>query len=356
MITKTQQASAPQPSQWQLAVRTTLRGAGQVMFQCSSWTGLLFFIGIFWGAYASHTPAVAWGAVVGTVAATVAGYIVGLPKADGDSGLWGFNGILIGCAFPTFMENTWLMWLCLIFFSMLTTWVRTGFNNVMRPWKVNSLTFPFVFLTWVMLFSTRILDGVDVTTLPEPELPHAFSDLYDGGIGHIVEYWLKGVAQVFLINNWVTGILFLVGLWLCSRWAAIWAAVGSAIGLGVAILFGADGADITNGLFGYSPVLTGIAIGCTFNKVNVRSAVWTVAAIVATVFIQAAMDVMLTPWGLPALTGPFCVATWLFLLPLYKFRGHTAPDYSEWTDEARRAAGIIDNELLKGADEVEKKL
>lgn len=89
---------------------------------------------------------------------------------------------------------------------------------------------------------------------------------------------------------------------------------------------------------------------------NVRSAVWTVAAIVATVFIQAAMDVMLTPWGLPALTGPFCVATWLFLLPLYKFRGHDAPDYSEWTDEARRAAGIIDSELLKGADEVEKKL
>ncbi|MDE6928849.1 MAG: urea transporter, partial [Muribaculaceae bacterium] len=49
------------PNQWTLGIRTLLRGAGQVMFQCSSWTGLLFLAGIFWGAYASHTPAVAWG-------------------------------------------------------------------------------------------------------------------------------------------------------------------------------------------------------------------------------------------------------------------------------------------------------
>lgn len=31
--------------------RTLFRGIGQVMFQDSMWTGILFTIGIFWGAY-----------------------------------------------------------------------------------------------------------------------------------------------------------------------------------------------------------------------------------------------------------------------------------------------------------------
>ncbi len=79
-----------------VSVRSTLRGAGQVMFQQSAWTGLLFLAGIFWGAYECHTPAVAWGAVVGLVASTIAGMILNENFNDGIDGPWGFNGILVG--------------------------------------------------------------------------------------------------------------------------------------------------------------------------------------------------------------------------------------------------------------------
>ena len=339
--------NAGAPNQWMLGIRTLLRGAGQVMFQCSSWTGLFFLIGIFWGAYSCHTPEVAWGAAVGLAASTLAGYLVKLPYANGDDGLWGFNGILVGCAFPTFMANNWLMWLCLIFFAMCTTWVRSGFNNLLRQFNTNSFTFPFVFLTWMMLFGTRIFDGLDPTSLSHPSLPEVAGGTLDTGIGNLAVYWLKGISQVFLINDWITGILFLVGLWLSSRWAAIWAAAGSAIALAMAILLKAAPGDIANGLFGFSPVLTAIALGCTFYKVNWKSAIWAVCGIVATVFIQGAMDVIFTPWGLPTLTGPFCVATWLFVLPAYKFSAKDAVDRSEWTKDARREAQLIDNELDK---------
>lgn len=27
------------------------------------------------------------------------------------------------------------------------------------------------------------------------------------------------------------------------------------------------------------------------------------------------MNALMLPWGIPTLTAPFCVATWLFLLP-----------------------------------------
>ena len=336
-------------NQIKTAVTSVLNGSGQVMFQQNVWTGLLFLAGIFWGSYECHTPQVAWGAVVGLIASTVAGYLTEPDKTAGKEGLWGFNGILVGCAFPTFLDNTWLMWAAMIFCAMFSTWVRTGLNNVMAPSKVNSLTFPFVMLTWIFLLASRIMDGIAPASLSEPELTEHFNFVLDTSFGSLVVYWLKGISQVFLIDSWVTGIFFLAALAVNSRWAALWAAIGSALSLAMALLFKADASDITVGLFGFSPVLTAIAIGCTFNKPNIKSAVWTIVAIIATVFVQAGMDMFFQPFGLPTLTGPFCVTTWLFLLPLYKF-SVPAPKHNEWhsqwetfVDDLRRDEHDIDN-------------
>ena len=307
-----------------------LRGAGQVMFQCNSWTGLLFLCGIFWGSYESGLPHVAWGAVVGLIVSTLAGALVGMSRADGEDGLWGFNGILVGCAFPTFLGNTWQMWIALIICAMATTWVRKGFNNVMAPWKANSLTFPFVLMTWVFLLASRELPALAPDALSTPGLVGTFSGALDMSFGSLVIYWLKGISQVFLVNSWVTGIFFLAALAVSSLWAAMWAAVGSAIALFLAVVFHADPASVSAGLFGFSPVLTAIALGCTFYKPNLRSALWCVVGTIVTVFVQAGMDELMLPFGIPTLTGPFCVATWLFLLPRLKMDDVDLPDHSDW--------------------------
>lgn len=310
-------------------IKSMLKGTGQVMFQGSIWTGLFFLIGIFWGAYEEGMGIVAWGALVGVISSTIAGYILGLPKEDGAEGLWGFNGVLVGCAFPTFLANTVWMWLALIVCSILTTWVRTGFNNVMAPWKVNSFTFPFVFCTWMFVLAGRMFNGMSGIHMSAPELTTTVTSTLDLSFGSLITYWLKGISQVFLINSWVTGVLFLIGLFISSRWAAIWAAIGSALALLIAIVFQASGSAIANGLYGFSPVLTAIALGCTFYKVNGRSALWAILGIIVTTFIQAGMNAMMLPLGLATLTGPFCIATWLFLLPLFKFDEHEA-NHLEW--------------------------
>lgn len=310
-------------------IRAMLRGSGQVMFQGNAWTGLFFLIGIFWGAYQEGQPTVAWGAVVGVIVSTLTGYVLRQPAADGAAGLWGFNGILVGCAFPTFLGNTPLMWLALILCAMLTTWVRTGFNNVMAPWKTNSFTFPFVFTTWLFLFAARMLHGMPPEYMSKPELALDIVTRIDLSFGSLIVYWLKGIAQVFLINSWVTGIFFLVALFISSRWAALWAAIGSAVSLMVVLLYQGAGSDIADGLYGFSPVLTAIALGCVFYKPNWRSAIWALLGIIVTVFIQAGMNAWMLPFGMPTLTGPFCLTTWLFLLPLYKFDDRK-PDHSHW--------------------------
>ena len=87
-------------------LKKMLRGMGQVMFQPSAWTGLLFLAGIIWGSCANRTGIVAWGALVAVAVSTLTGRLLRLPEDDGTQGLWGFNGVLVGCAFPTFLGNT----------------------------------------------------------------------------------------------------------------------------------------------------------------------------------------------------------------------------------------------------------
>ena len=317
-------------------IKILLRGTGQVMFQNSAWTGLLFMIGIFWGAYAEGQGLVGWGALLGVTVSTVTGYLLGFPAKDGEQGLWGFNGVLVGCAFPTFMGNTVWMWLALALCSALTTWVRAGFNNVMAPWKVNSFTFPFVFCTWMFLLAARAMHGLPTTHMADPALPAAFSSLESIRFGDLAVYWLKGIGQVFLINSWVPGICFLAGLFLCSRWAALWAAIGSALALLTVVALKASGSDISDGLYGYSPVLTAIALATVFYKPNFRSALWAVLGILVTVFIQAGMYMLMAPVGIATLTGPFCITTWLFLLPLVRFDDEEKPDHSNWYPENKK--------------------
>lgn len=299
--------------------RTFLRGIGQVMFQDNVWTGLLFLIGIIWGAYSEGQGIVAQGVITGTIVSTLTGYILQLPDNKGANGLWGFNGSLVGAAFPTFMGDTVWMWIALVLCSAFTTWVQSGMDNVLRHWKMSSFTFPFVLSTYFFLLASRLFSNMPPEYMGSPELPGNDGGVLSISIAELLIYWLKGISQVFLINSWQTGLFFLAGLAISNLRAAAWAAISSAIALLVAIVWKGPAHDIAHGLYGFSAVLTGIALGATYCNRSWQTSIWTVLGVIMTVFIQAAMNAFFSPMGLPTLTGPFCVATWLFLFPKYKF-------------------------------------
>ena len=97
--------------------------------------------------------------------------------------------------------------------------------------------------------------------------------------------------------------------------AAAFALAGAIVAVLTAHLFGAESELITGGLLGFSPVLTAIALGTVFYQPSWRVAAYTALATVFTVITQSALNVALTPFAIPALTAPFVLVTWLFLLP-----------------------------------------
>ena len=293
-----------------------LRGAGQVMFQGSAWTGLLFLCGIAWGAWNAGRPEIFFGALLGLAAGTVTACLLGAPRGEVEEGLHGYNGILVGCALPLFLEGGPVCWFLIVLGAMFSTVIMMAVSNVFRSWKVSAMTGPFVFATWFILLASYSFSGFDAAALPHPSLPALPQDAVSFfSAESLMLSSLSGVSQVFLINDPVTGILFLAGLALSSPSAALFGWCGSLVAMVTAILLGADGAAVGAGLYQFSAVLTAIGMGTTFYHPGWRVVLYTLLATVFTVVAQGALNVALAPLGIPTLTFPFVIAAWLFLLP-----------------------------------------
>ena len=294
-----------------------LRGAGQVMVQNNPLTGLFFLVGIFWGAYSAHMISVGIGAVLGTIMGTLTAYALRAPRENINMGLHGYNGILVGCALPTFFAATPLLWGYIVAGSIFSTVLMMAVSSMLRTWKVSAMTGPFVITTWFLMLAAYNFGNIQIISLPHPAISvqPAASDLFALNMEQFWRAAFAGVSQVFLINNVITGILFLIGLAVSSIWAAVFAFVGSIIAICTALILGGGSTAIIAGLFQFSAVLTAIGLGTTFYNPNWRVVCYTFLGTVFTVVAQGALNVLLNVYGIPTLTFPFVVAAWIFLLP-----------------------------------------
>jgi urea transporter len=297
-------------------VDINLRGIGQVMFQDNPLTGALFLIAIAWGSYAAGVPQVAIAGVVAVIVATLTALWL---RVDGESlnaGLFGFNAVLVGLALATFLASGPLLWVYVILGAAISVVVMLATTNVVKPWG-GALTFPFVLTTWLLLLATYGFSGLAGTALPSGKVVAAFQPYQASPLQPIdlVSGVFQSISQVFLKGSGIAALLLLAGLAVNSLAAAGFALGGAILAVLTAHLFGAESDLITGGLLGFSPVLTAIALGIVFYQPSWRVVAYTALATVFTVIAQSALNVALTPFAIPALTAPFVLVTWLFLLP-----------------------------------------
>ena len=92
-------------------IDSNLRGIGQVMFQDNPLSGALFLAAIVWGAVAAGMPQVAICGAIAVVVATLTAQVLRVDESMLRSGLYGFNGVLVGLALATFIAPGPLLWL-----------------------------------------------------------------------------------------------------------------------------------------------------------------------------------------------------------------------------------------------------
>jgi len=302
-------------------VDVNLRGVGQVMFQDNPLSGALFLAAVAWGSLAAGAPQIVIAGVLAVVVATLTAQALGVDRTPLHAGLYGFNGVLVGLALATFVAPGPLLWIYVALGAAASVVVMQATVDAVKSLGIPALTFPFVLVTWLLLLATYGFAGLSGDALPSADVVAPFESTAATrlGVGDFVQGVLHSISQVFLKGSAVAALLLLAGLAVGSVPAAAFAVAGAIVAVVTAHLLGAESDLVSGGLLGFSPVLTAIALGAVFSAPGARSAAYATLGTVLTVVAQAAFNVALTPLAIPALTAPFVLVTWLFLLPKPSF-------------------------------------
>jgi urea transporter len=295
-----------------------------VCFMNSPLTGLAILVGMFVGE--------AWlgfAGALGVVVSTLAAMLIGMDRGAIRAGLYGFNGVLVGAGLSLFLQPDWdalvMVWIALG--ALFSTILHGALASVfIGAWKVPPFTLGFNFITLIFLIGALNFANGRVGGLVAPadaqvtagSISNTLRSAADSGSANnlegILNAVLRGISQLFFANSVASGIIIVVGLALCSRIAAIFALVGSTVGMLTGLALGASGVAIYNGLWGFNSFDAALAIGGVFFVLTWRSGVLAVACAVLAAMLFGAIASLFTPWGLPALTLPFCFATLAFVL------------------------------------------
>lgn len=343
---------------------TLFNGISEVPLFSSPINGILILAGVF---VASRTAG-AMMALSGMIGAGMA-ILFGAPYGLVTFGLFGYNSILTGMAFwsgPFVLANKATFWLS-VFGAAITAVTWMAFSHLMGDmfvlhgggWAIPGFTSSFIFTTWAMMYASKRYGhavwpaapppGPEGETIAGSSNPiQVVAQQFKWTAKEFIIATLKGVSQVTFVENWKTGIFWVVGLtlsfeiapmiagvqtrpWWTNAFTAGWdamsplylggvmALVGSGIGAALAILNKLPTAEIRLGLHGFNQVLVMIAL-TSFLPLTWQTFLMAVLATIAcSVVVMPALQRFFGIWGLPALTGPFVFTAWVFLLAISSF-------------------------------------
>jgi urea transporter len=120
--------------------------------------------------------------------------------------------------------------------------------------------------------------------------------------------YLKGIGQIMLQENSLTGLLFLIGILINSPLMAAGTLLGAVVGTLTATLLKFDQGNINSGLYGFNAALVGIAMLVFFDATIV---VW-ISIVVLSAISAILMNICLKN-KIPIFTFPFIVLVWISL-------------------------------------------
>ena len=256
-----------------------LNGFSQVLLQRNPICGLMCLLAIFISA-----PSSLGGALLGAVAGLLTAQRRGYAKAERQSGVYSYNGVLLGLLVCYRFDWSPLLPLLIIACGGLSAMLMHAWLiRTPRASCLKAYTAPFVLFSWILLLFAEPLPSIGT-----------------GASG-----WLQalplGLGQVFLLDHPLAGLLIGIGLFIANRNAALWAAIGCACGVGFA-LWQQQSNPALLGLCGYNPALAALA----FCQARYRP--WLPGiAIGLAILLQPGFSGL----GLATLTAPFILACWL---------------------------------------------
>lgn len=259
------------------------------MLQDNVLTGILFLIGI-----AINSPIMALGMILGTFVSTYSARLLKYENADIENGLYGFNGALVGISLLVFFKATVIIWISIVVLSILSTILMNQFLSRSLP----AFTFPFVLMVWIALYLFNNVMPVEAPV--------------NDGDGHVGDFEFNlsgfgfGFGEVIFQGSLISGLLFLIAVFVSRPIAALYGLAGAFIATLFAVLLIKDFEAVQQGWFTFNAVLVAIAL-CGDKKAD---GIFVLIGVLLAVLIESFMMTN----GLVFLTFPFIAASWITLL------------------------------------------
>jgi urea transporter len=272
-------------------IQTILRGIGQVMFQNNVYSGILFLIGIFYNSWLLGLAA-----LFGTIISTSTAQILKYSEEDINNGLYGFNGTLTGIAVLLFFEVNYATILALILGAVLSTLIMHFLKKILP-----AFTAPFVLATWLVIYFLLFVVN----------FPLLHSSAPTDNTVNILTASSNSFGQVMFQEHVITGLFFLLAIFVNNRLMAIYAIYAAVLGSLTGWLFLQPISDVNAGLMAYNAILCAIAL--TGKRLN--DFFWITLAIILSTLFNIGLGIT----GIITLTAPFVLTTWVIL----KFKKRT---------------------------------
>lgn len=309
-------ATTPPANAVPLPVLVVFRGIGQVFFQDHALTGALFVLGI-----ALASPIMAAGLLAGAVIGTAVAWVCKFDRDELHAGIYGFNPALVGIATLFFFQPSATS-IALMIAGAAAAAFLTRLMRGAVPFP--TYTTPFILITWCIYLIGKSIGLATVTEYPLLIANPATS--------WFVESIAHGVGQVMFQASILTGVLFVIGIAISNNRHAGLVLLGSVIGA----LLASYHVDATHraidpekiierdlfenirlGLYGYNAALASVAL-YLWRRSLIPSLLGAIVTVPMTEFFPKT--------GLPALTAPFVLATWLVMAVAWLDARMTAPE------------------------------
>ncbi|XP_027724807.1 urea transporter 2 isoform X1 [Vombatus ursinus] len=289
-----------------------LRGTSQVMFVNNPLSGLIIILGLF-----VQNPWWAISGCLGTIISTLTALILSQDKSSIAAGLHGYNGVLVGLLMAVFSDKGdyyWWLLLPVIVMSMCCPILSSALSTIFSKWDLPVFTLPFNITVSLYMAATGHYNLFFPTTLVQPitSVPNiTWSEIQ---VPLLLRAIPVGIGQVYGCDNPWTGGIFLVALFISSPLICLHAAIGSTMGMLAALTLATPFNSIYFGLWGFNSTLACIAIGGMFYAITWQTHLLAITCALFAAYLGGALTNMLSVFGLPPCTWPFCLSGLTFLL------------------------------------------
>jgi urea transporter len=279
---------------WEGVLDSFLLSYSQILFSKDRWVGAMIL-----AATAVHQDLFFFG-LVAVLLANGFAFSLHLSKNAIQKGMFGYNGLLIGLAFPSLFKINVPLLVLFVMVIFATTMVTAALHAALGYYfNLPVLTLPFLMVMYLVLAAFPNIQGMAWN------MEWATHQTFEFSMPEIVGAYFKSLGAIFFTPHVLSGAIIFLGLLMFSRIATVLSFIGYAIGVGlIHWVFNFPSEHLYLSI-GFNFILTAIAMGGIWFVPHATSFLFAGGAVLLCAVILAGTANLFYFFGLPVLILPF---------------------------------------------------